>query len=445
MTLRQVRVVNNQVYFCCGGGVANLGGDLTVTRSYFAGNSSASCCGGAVFSDGGARTKISNSTFSKNRTGDCCGGAVYNRSARTVITDSTFSENSAVSQKGGTIFNEEGVITIAGSVIKNSSLEAREMGDGNYGGAIHSEYGTLRLTDSLIANSHTPGGNGGAISSDSGLLVVKGSTIRGNSALDFGGGIYADGDHTILKDSRVIGNKTRDGCCGGGLWIWGTGRISNTLVRGNDQVGSHDPGGGGLHVFAETPGTPFVITNSTFAENTSGRYGGGILVEGPGGLRMTNSTISGNESGAIGGGIYEAGAGPVRLLHSTIAFNEAAGPGGGIGTDGLDFFVEGLIVSNNSMDCNGPLGNARGVNLDSDSNCFDDDRALHGGARLGPLGDYGGKTPTHALKPASNAIDAAPGSGCPPPKRDQRGIKRPQNGDGKGRARCDLGSFERKP
>ena len=65
---------------------------------------------------------------------------------------------------------------------------------------------------------------------------------------------------------------------------------------------------------------------------------------------------------------------------------------------------------------------------------------------LGPLADNGGPatasgdpTWTHALRPASPALDAiAPGtSGCQSEvKADQRGISRPQG------ANCDVGAFE---
>lgn len=57
------------------------------------------------------------------------------------------------------------------------------------------------------------------------------------------------------------------------------------------------------------------------------------------------------------------------------------------------------------------------------------------------LADNGGKTLTHALNPNSPAIDAA--SPVYPQTFDQRGFKRPADGNGDGLRRNDIGAFER--
>ncbi|HKH21737.1 MAG TPA: Arm DNA-binding domain-containing protein [Gammaproteobacteria bacterium] len=60
------------------------------------------------------------------------------------------------------------------------------------------------------------------------------------------------------------------------------------------------------------------------------------------------------------------------------------------------------------------------------------------------LANNGGPARTHALVGGSPAIDTVTDGTCPPPRRDQRGVRRPQDGDNDGAAICDTGSFERR-
>jgi hypothetical protein len=58
------------------------------------------------------------------------------------------------------------------------------------------------------------------------------------------------------------------------------------------------------------------------------------------------------------------------------------------------------------------------------------------------LANNGGSTRTHALVTGSPSIDAINDGTCPPPAKDQRGVMRPQDGNGDGGPVCDIGSYE---
>lgn len=60
--------------------------------------------------------------------------------------------------------------------------------------------------------------------------------------------------------------------------------------------------------------------------------------------------------------------------------------------------------------------------------------------KLGPLTNNGGPTQTQALLPGSPAIDAGNNATCE--TTDQRGQRRPYDGDQNGNAICDMGAFE---
>jgi hypothetical protein len=214
-------------------------------------------------------------------------------------------------------------------------------------------------------------------------------------------------------DSCVIRNN-RSGLNSGGE---GGLHISRTTITGNDDYG--------IQQWGRT-----WVSNATISDN-----GWGIRVLGR--VDMSNSTVSGNA-----GGFLFWGSSRVYAKQSTIANNLGPGvmfqgyPGSHPGFD-----ATGSIMANN-------LGGncwltSQGANLSSDScSTVHPSDITAADPQLLPLADNGGATPTHALHPDSPAIDAG-GDECEP--TDQRGVSRPQDGDGDGVAKCDIGAFELAP
>ncbi len=271
--------------------------------------------------------------------------------------------------------------------------------------------GHITLRNLTVRNGNAAvQGYGGGIVNNSQLLLDQ-VVVRDNYAPDSGGGVFNGGHLTIRRS--VIENNVSDGVAGG-LFNHGTAVIEHSTFTNNQATGL-DVFGGAIH------------NNRTWA------------------LTMTNSTVSGNRA-ASGAGISNSGT--VTLSHVTIANNTAINNfGSGVSNYGSVSFKSTIVSQNvGGAQCEG--GGAfisQGYNLDTGNTCrFNQASDLRNAdSALMALGYYGGPTPTHFLRPASAAIDAAANTGCP--ADDQRGVARPIDGDGVNGARCDIGAVEFEP
>jgi CSLREA domain-containing protein len=302
------------------------------------------------------------------------------------------------------------------------------------GGGIFNSVGDLNMYNSLITNNSSQ--DGGGIFNASGSVYIENSIVSENIVEDSGGGIRSFEGDLILVNSRVTGNTADRG-----------GGIAN---YGGDAR----------------------VENSSIDNNTASLFAGGVLAfygVSAGSVKFINTTISSNRSNGSGGGIVIDST-SVELFNVTIAHNIAdadnndSAQGGGI-----DFFntigtvtLQNTILANNSHrilllptfapdDCKGTL-------ISADYNLVEelDGCTLTGTTTntwtgidplLGPLADNGGAAPTHALMPGSPAIERGNPGGCKNHLNgdlltDQRGFRRPADGDQNGWAVCDIGAFE---
>ena len=232
--------------------------------------------------------------------------------------------------------------------------------------------------------------------------TIDGVTVRhGNVAGGSGGGILISGSTVTIDHTMISGNSSSDG--GGISNQGGTLTLVNTTVGGGNTA---NVGGGNNN------NNTLIVINSTISGNTATSFGGGI--QNTGTVTLTNTTIS-NNSASNGGGINNAGS-SVTLINTIIANSPSGGNCAGTVTSlGHNLDSAGTC----SLSAAGDISNVDPV--------------------LGPLQNESGPTITHALETGSPAIDV--GDDSVGLAYDQRGIVRPQDGDGT--SHVDIGAYEK--
>lgn len=297
----------------------------------------------------------------------------------------------------------------------------------------------------LQAPGCTPGSGADEITLPAGVynLTIPGAGEQGNASGDLDltapVTIGRSGGGSAVVDAKGLDRVFEVNTPGGASVT-----ISNLTIRGGNAAAGANGGG-----ILNTAGT-LNLFGSTLADNTSSNYGGGIETRPGATSNLVNSTISGNTADIDGGGIDNTGA-TTTLLNVTVTANTAdadgnnTGQAGGVGNFGGTTMMRSTLLGANvdrggqSPDC----FNSAGATLASQGqtligSVLGCSYAASTGditgidAKLGPLADNGGPTPTHALLTGSPALGK--GAGCA--KTDQRGVPRTAGGA------CDIGAYE---
>jgi hypothetical protein len=243
VTISHSIITNNQAAY--GGGISlDTGDSLLLTNSAISGNS-AFVVGGGIASKGAL--KLLDTNVSGNSAG-YIGGGIANGGTLTVV-NSTLANNQITNGTGGPLYDSAGAgLYNAGSAALVNTTIAGNKGAYAGGGVYNS--GGLTLTNATIANNS--GYNGGGLYNAAcgcGDATLNNTTITGNYAKQFGGGIYNPAGTVTLTNTIVAGN--------------GTGYHGPDILTGPSGITNYT----GVNLFSQTgvgrPGTDIVQTDLT--------------------------------------------------------------------------------------------------------------------------------------------------------------------------------------
>jgi len=178
------------------------------------------------------------------------------------------------------------------------------------------------------------------------------------------------------------------------------------------------------------------LTNSTI----SGNENTGVDCLGCFRASLTNTTVTGNGFG----GVFVHFDGFVTLTRTVIAGNTAPGGAEVFNNNGSITAASFNLFGYRGLTNDQAFENFTPGPTDITATSNGNDPTTLANILNTTLANNGGPTRTHALVAGSPAIDMVTDGTCPPPLRDQRGVRRPQDGNHDGAAKCDTGSFERR-
>jgi predicted outer membrane repeat protein len=261
-----------------GGGIYTSNGTLTLKDSLVSLNT-AGAQGGGMYAFSGA-VVVSHSTFSDNTAGaTSAGGGLETSSGVTLtVTDSSFNDNTAYAG-GGLAFGG------ASASLSRVIIFGNHATGGDGGGIAYSGVGTLSLTDLTVESNVAANGGGGlAVGGGSPSATVDRSTFSGNNAqggADGGGAIRFTGSTLDVVNSTLTGNLAAG--YGGGVLVGlggGAATLTNTTLI--DNVADADLAGGGTGESVNVRSGTLTLENSIFASAGSDECDviGGSLVSG---------------------------------------------------------------------------------------------------------------------------------------------------------------------
>ena len=236
--------------------------------------------------------------------------------------------------QGGAILSHENLTILDAEITGNIAWQA---------GGIHHTLGSFTIESSSISSNTGVLGRGGIDVYAATNVSLSNVTIANNEASSFGGAYLVNIGTLAIENSRIVDNEANSFA---GIGIWDGSQTNPALIHKSTISGnSATQWGGGIHV----RGTTLTIENSTISGNVAGtgegNYGRG------GGLYARTSPITLRHSTVVNNTADDAG-GNIMLYDPTVSLTiESSIVANGIAPVGSDFLINdgGTVTANYSL------------------------------------------------------------------------------------------------
>lgn len=272
------------------------GGMIVLNSGAILQNNKAAQFGSGILASNGVKITMEDGAVIRNNTNrnyELGGGIMIGNGSTFTMNGGEISGNTANSGGGVAIIGSTMVMN--GGTISNNSVYSTVkpggIGQGSYGAGVY------------VADYANASGGDTLFTAQPASFEMNGGKITGNTALDYGGGVltFPQQNQKItinIKNGEISGNKVTTGSGGAVAAFFG---VTELNIKGGTLTGnSAYQFGGGVFLYQATNVT---ISGGTISENKALRGGGGVCLREGSAVKQTGGSIENNVA-KVGGGIY---------------------------------------------------------------------------------------------------------------------------------------------
>ena len=288
------------------------GGTIVLNSGAILQNNKAAQFGSGILANNGVKITMENGAVIRNNTNsnyELGGGILLGNGSTFTMNGGEISGNTA--NGGGGVAIIGSTMVMNGGTISNNSTY-KTSGQGSYGAGVYvADYANASGGDTLFAAQPAS-------------FEMNGGKITGNTALDYGGGILTFPQQrqkiTItINNGEISGNKVTKGSGGAVAAFFGFTELN---IKGGALTGnSAYQFGGGVFLYQATNAT---ISGGTISENKASQ-GGGVCLFANSAAKQTGGSIENNvavEGGGVYGGTYTMTGGVIKDNNNSLTDEE---------------------------------------------------------------------------------------------------------------------------